>query len=767
MGGNTIITDFLVIGGGLGGICAAVQAARLGVDVCLAEKSLVLGGNSGPDGGVHPSGAHRFHAYAAETGVIEEITERAAWMRAKTVSSGLHYNSSLLWDEVLYQTLIGSGVRVFRNHYAREPIMDGARIAGVVLEDTGAYETKTVTVRLGVIDASGDGSISAAAGALWRMGREAKSEYNERSALEKADAVTMGSSLVALLRKADGPVPFIPPEGTPPFFPGYGEYPTFRPGPDESLRYFFPSETGGQKNTIKDEAEIYKEARRQLFSAWNYIKNEKYIEEAKNWELIWISPKLLKRESRRFVGDYTLTQNDVESGRVFDDAVAFGGFAEDIHYPREGMPDYVKITYIGIPPIYTIPFRCLYSKNIGNLLFASRLFSVSHIAHGTTRLQRTLAAVGQAVGCAAYLMKKYGVSPREVGEKHIEELRQMILREDGSIPGAKNEDERDLARRALVKATSERAFCAETAEKWVALDKAIGVMLWDFPKKLETVSFLLENNGSEPVALTAALFERAYPQGWQKKDQGSRQKGFPYEKTKNEVEWADDNASGIFKEIKKASAEIMPGQNRAVFRFDSELLEKKDTVDEERYLILISAAPGVKMAVNNRFCTWGRRAEAGDGEYVVYGDCPVVDITPKLPYGEAQNVTDGVNRRFSNNPLHMWQSAQNGKTPQILEFSWPSPQTFSEVHITFDTLERTFHEMPLDCGKRVSGRLVRDYSADAFVGGEWRPLFDVTDNIHRFRKQSFGSVISDRLRIIVKRVWDEESSPGIYEIRVY
>lgn len=74
---DNLQTDILVIGGGLAGICAAVQAARLGCSVILVEKARTLGGNSGPEVGVHPSGAHRFHTYAAETGIIEEITEEA------------------------------------------------------------------------------------------------------------------------------------------------------------------------------------------------------------------------------------------------------------------------------------------------------------------------------------------------------------------------------------------------------------------------------------------------------------------------------------------------------------------------------------------------------------------------------------------------------------------------------------------------------------------------------------------------------------------
>ncbi len=760
-------TDVLVIGAGLAGICASIQSARLGADTVLAEKSLVLGGNSGPDGGVHPSGAHRFHPYAAETGIIEEITERAAWMRAKTASADLHYNTSPLWDQVLDDMLSEAGVLVLRSHYAREPVMEDRRIRRVILEDTGTYTTRSVAIRCAVIDASGDGTISALAGAAHRMGREAKSEYGERCAPAQADRITMGSSLVAIVRKTDKPVEFIPPAGTPPFFPGYGSYPVFSPGPKDDLYYFFPTETGGQLDTILDEAEIFRTARRLLFSAWNYVKNEKYAEASRNWELLWVGPRVLKRESRRFFGDYTLTQNDVESGRVFDDAIAYGGFAEDIHYPREGSPEYVKIVYYGVPPIYTIPYRCIYSRDVGNLLFASRLLSVSHMAHGTVRLQRTLSAIGQAAGCAAALMKKYGVSPAEIGRSHIGELRQLLLSEDASIPGAKNEDPLDLARSAAVTASSERAWGEDQAEKWIAMDKPMGVMLWDFPERLESARFLLDNTGSRTVTVRTVLLERAYPQKWQFKDVGTVQKGFPYEKAVNEVEWADNNDAGIFREIRSISARLKPGRNHLEFPFHTQLLPKDETSDEERYVILLHAGPDVRMAAGNRFCACCRRVEEGDGGYTAFGDSPVFSIMPRLPYGEAANVIDGVSRRFSNNPFHGWMADAHGKEPQFLEFSWETLQRFSRVQITFDTLERTYREMPLDSGKKVSPRLVRDYRIEAFIDGRWETLCDVTDNFRRFRRHTFAPVTSGRLRILIRRVWDEETPAAVYEVRVY
>jgi len=252
MNGNILKlkTDVLVIGAGLAGICAAIAAAREGCSVILVEKFLVLGGNSSADAGVHPSGAHRFHTFAAETGIIEEITETAAWYMAKTITPDMHYNISPMWDTILYQTLKEAGVEVLRSHYAKEPVMSGTRITGVIVEDTGAYKTKLIEVGTAVIDASGDGNISALAGAEFRMGREGKAVYGERLAPDEDSPVTMGSSLVGLLRNTGKPVEFFPPPGTPEFYPGYNENPRLWPGENDCQYYFFPTETGGNHNTI-------------------------------------------------------------------------------------------------------------------------------------------------------------------------------------------------------------------------------------------------------------------------------------------------------------------------------------------------------------------------------------------------------------------------------------------------------------------------------------------------------------------------------------
>ena len=102
----------LVLGGGLPGVCAAVQAAQLGMDVILVEQRMTLGGNCGPEIGVHPSDAHRFHPYMVSTGTVGSLIEEAAFVHAKTDSNDHHYNVSMRRDTVMVKKLERTGVRL-------------------------------------------------------------------------------------------------------------------------------------------------------------------------------------------------------------------------------------------------------------------------------------------------------------------------------------------------------------------------------------------------------------------------------------------------------------------------------------------------------------------------------------------------------------------------------------------------------------------------------------------------------------------------------
>ncbi len=163
-----------------------------------------------------------------------------------------------------------------------------------------------------------------------------------------------------------------------------------------------------------------------------------------------------KRSSRRLEGPYILRQNDLTEGRIFDDAVAIGGWPIDIHPPTgiddPSLPPYVSTNLLDV---YTIPLRSLFSVNIPNLFMAGRNISTSHVAFGSTRVMATCAVEGQAIGTAAALCAREGLTPGGIvaDPRRIRALQQCLLRDDQTIKGVSNADPGDLARQATVTAS--------------------------------------------------------------------------------------------------------------------------------------------------------------------------------------------------------------------------------------------------------------------------------------------------------------------------
>ncbi|MGI6691428.1 MAG: FAD-dependent oxidoreductase [Christensenellales bacterium] len=757
-------TDILVIGGGLPGVCAAIQAAQAGADVILVERGRTLGGNCGPELGVHPSDAHRFHPYMVSVGTVGKLIEDAAFESAKTSTAWFHYNISQRWDTIMIQALEKAGVHVLRCHYAHSPEVEDEKITAVICEDTAAYERVRIEVRGSVIDASGDGNVSDLAGATWRMGREAKSEYNERIAPEIADSLTMGSSVVVLVHKTDHEVKFVPPEGTPPFKPGYGGMLNFNPGSSESLQFFFPCETGGDINTIKDEHTIYDRLLKMIYSAWNRIKNDIAVETAKNWDILWMSPRIGKRESRRFMGDYVLNLNDVETGRCFDDAIAAGGFAVDIHYPRPDTPEYVKIVYYSTPPVYTIPYRSIYSRDVKNLFFASRLLSVTHLAHGTVRLQRTLATIGQAAGMAAAMCFEKNIMPRELYQQgYVDELRQRLLRNDAAIPGAIKNDPADMTAFARIKASSEQKYGVGVPTCFVLLDRIRGCELWDFETKINRVSFHLRNASSKPCCLRAKLLRFAPERPYLL--QGER-KHFDYYSCRNEAEWGSDHKLEHFKEIGTAES-LLPANFDGMlsFEFATDLSAKNMGNDDDRVMVLLEPCEGVELGMLDDFHEFVRSVEGiEDGSYIVRPRTCAYVLEPAPAYGEARQALNGWIRRFCTNPINMWRPLE---LPATATLCWDKAFDVGEVQLTFDTLERTAHEMPFECKKQASAQCVKAFTVCSFVGDIKTAAVCMEDNHNRMVRIHLGGAKCDRMTVELRKTWEAGRLPGLYDIRVY
>ena len=781
--------DILILGGGLPGVCAAISAARDGNLVILVERRFTLGGNCGPEVGVHPSDGHRFHPYMCSTGVVGRLIEDAAYLHAKTDADDYHYNISMRWDTVMARALKDAGVTVLRSHYAHTPYMQGNKIVAVECEDTCTYKRVLIHVDGYVIDDSGDGNVSERAGASYRMGREARSEYNERLAPETADSTTMGTSLVTLIRNTGRKSPFYPDRDTPDFFPGYGGDCLIEPKEGDKLQFFFPTETGGNMDVVNDGLKVYDKLRGHIDSAWNEAKNVKGKGTMDNWEMVWQSAQPAKRESRRFIGDYVMTENDVENGRIFEDAIAVGGFGGDIHHPNEENRDYIIIRYMFIPPVYTIPYRSIYSKDVSNLFFASRLLSATHIAHGTVRLQRTLATIGQAAGTAAALCKKHGITPRELYEQgYVKELQQTLIREDATIPGIYNEDKDDKMKLAILTASSEKKQENLGKLRYIPLHGVFGSEIWDFEQKISGGSIVLKNTGGEKkISVTLSRFAPLHPY----QDHGERP-FFPFYPLHNEAEWGSEHRIRFWKELQTVSITVPPrfeGRLALPFRLDLEC--PKDILnDDDRLLVTVQgedeevflgisendvpssysrAVAGIKEGIDeSEIYTRAYNAEANmearsEKRYIVLPNAAAITLLPKPLYGEAEQVRKGDNRRFCENPHNMWIPEA---LPATLTMTWDAPIQARKMHITFDTLTRAAHDMPYESRRRASPRTVKGYTLRFYCKDKLICEKTETEAYHRFHVLPLDLTF-DRAELTITEMWEKGELPGVYEIRIY
>ena len=424
--------DVIVVGGGPAGMAASVAAARGGARTLLVQDRGLLGGNASHEFIIPMRGTADNHK-VRETGLVEEAI---LW------KSHLNRFGRGMSDAYAAQAAGETNLTVRLNARVVGAATQDGRIVSVEAQDTLTNARSAFRGRM-FVDATGDGWLGYYAGAKYRQGREGPGESDDDWHPAKADGNMMKGDLGGWADKNDGygfvrgykaedagcPIRFETPAwAVAPkrfkFYPrclarGWSAHP-------DSMDSLFDPE-GTRDYMIRD-----------IVGRWGLIKNGESAGEARNFRLAYIAWKVSKREGRRLAGDYWLTSKDMLAARVFPDRVAVGGYPISNHSAAPRL----------VPPIYTIPFRSLYSTNVVNLLMAGRCASVTHRAHGGLRVQGCAAVMGQAVGTAAAGCVRRGLTPREYGCKHIGELQQALLKDDQWIPGLRNEDPDDFARTA-------------------------------------------------------------------------------------------------------------------------------------------------------------------------------------------------------------------------------------------------------------------------------------------------------------------------------
>lgn len=414
--------DFCVVGGGLAGMCAALAAARRGLQTALIQDRPVLGGNASSEirmwiGGCHGRNLH-------ETGLIEEIELENMFRNPSGNFS--------IWDSVLFgMCRWQQNLTLFLNSTVIEASAHDNQIKTVSAWQLTTETRHTIHARL-FADCSGDSILAPLCGAEFRIGREAKAEFGETAGQEISDKKTMGLSCLLQARETGGICKYTPPAWA-------YKYKTCAELKNRGHRLgdtnFWWIELGGEYDSIHDAEVLRDELLRITFGVWDHIKNYCTEQDAAKWDLEWIGFLPGKRESRRYLGEHILTQTEIEAGGLFDDIIAYGGWTMDDHPPEGFYFDGKPTRHWPAPTPFGIPYGCIYSRNITNLFCAGRNISATHMGLSSTRVMATCALLGQAAGTAAAVAVKQACNPAEVRRHHIGLLQQWLMEDDCYLPG--------------------------------------------------------------------------------------------------------------------------------------------------------------------------------------------------------------------------------------------------------------------------------------------------------------------------------------------
>ncbi|MFH1922949.1 MAG: FAD-dependent oxidoreductase [Planctomycetota bacterium] len=394
--------DVVVVGGGVAGCCAAVSSARFGLKVALIQDRPVLGGNSSSEVRVWISGRIHQPPYPVIGEIVAEMFTRPEICPGPAEA----YGDDLKLKVVLAEENLD--LRLSEHVFKVE--MEGLRIKAVVSKNIVSSRETRFEGRW-FVDATGDATVGFLAGADWEMTAQGH----------------LGTSNMWYLEDTGSPTPF-------PRCPWALDL-SEKPFPTELKRlgkWFW--ESGFDLDTVGEAEAIRDHNFRAMFGAWDALKNVKNL--YPNHRLAWAAAISGKRESRRLLGDVVLTKDDVLEGREFPDGCVASTWSIDLHYPH---PEYASgwdgnefISYAEFTPFkknpYPVPYRCLYSRNVPNLMMAGRDISVTHGALGTVRVMATGGLMGEVLGRAASLCKKHDADPRDVYEEHLDEFKALLAK---------------------------------------------------------------------------------------------------------------------------------------------------------------------------------------------------------------------------------------------------------------------------------------------------------------------------------------------------
>lgn len=750
---SNIDADFCVVGGGFAGLCAAITAARRGLKTVLVNNRSVLGGNASGEIRQHIGGASFLGEYpnSREGGVAGEL-----WSRIRRQSYANNVNdyaeSSVLFLDACRRE---PNLTVVLNTHITDVERDGRAITAV----SGAQSSTGKRIRIGArhfADCTGDANVAFLAGAAFRSGQEPRSEFNESLAPETSQRATMGNTILFQAEKLDCPVPFEPFDWLVDL-EKLDTWWTMHPpkGPLTSGSWVF--EYGGRQDTIADAEEIHFELLKILYSVWWYLKRRPECG-MENYRITFISSLPGKRESRRVIGDYTLTQNDIVETRRFPDDVAYAGWGLDLHNPDGFYGKERPTTFFFFPEIHSVPLRCLYARDVDNLWLAGRDISVTHVALGGLRVMASCGLCGQAIATAAATAIPRGHTCHQAVAADIRDIQQSILKDGGFIPGVRNDDPLDLARQARVSASSEACLETGKPEDYAPIGAGLGIAFPVTAGRLETLTLAVRNTTGKPVRLRGELRRIKTPRDF-------HPDGLPC-LTHAETEVAP-MANSVTLHLGTAD---LPTDLYMVHLFaDAPELELGQT---RRRLTGIHAAEhhpdgigegGSRQLGMPEPVRWVRRfnrARGNPDHHDTWHPTPCFTLAPRSHPYAAANVVNGVNRpeRLPN----LWASDPRQPLPQILELRWDKPIELCEIRIIWDD----DMDLPIPWTRPVS-TLVSDYEIETLCDGRNELLAAVSGNMERMTLHRFAMRRIEAVRIRVNGVHAEGEQARICEIRGY
>lgn len=658
--------DLVVIGGGLSGVCAAVAGARKGLKTALVHDRPVPGGNCSSEIAINMNGAaqngHSPSVYAREGGIVEEFKQN---YRYYGKDRDLGFFSMVNNQENL---------EVYLNTY----ITDAECADGKILSVSGVQLASERTFKFVApifIDCTGDGSVAFKAGAEYMYGREAQSEFGESLAPLEADEYTMGDSIIFRARDAGKPVPFHRPDWAYdiekcPFFKNLGD--------DKGLDRSFYSvngpefegywwvEYGGQVDTVYDNEDIALELRKIAYGVWDYMKNSGKFPNLDTYKLTHVSTLPGKRESRRFVGDHILTQTDVDTKTDFEDAVATAGWEMDVHAPKGIYDDGHATFWHFVGGTLSLPFSMMYSKNVDNLMFAGRNMSATHVAFGTSRLACQGGVAGQACGTAAYLCKKYGCTPRDIKNDHIEELQTILLADDQYILNMKEPSDPDLTENTSVTASSEKEYSNQETNGMICLSDMYVLALPSTVGRIDSIQIKLKNFDHVEQLLKLKIMS------------GTRKENYIPEYVVNEIEIPVPADFNDWMELPIAAENLQDDKAYILFEINPSLrLYANNTLLTGAVTFVAKPQIETTSKYEGLYRMWRLRQDRP------YRSISFRDVKPEQNIYAAQNVLNGFSRPHGT--PNLWIS-QSSDTEEWLMLRFPEPKTVEDIELVFNTM---------------------------------------------------------------------------------